>query len=87
MIDGLEIMHDHIQLFVRTGPDASPALIAHQCKCFTSQSTAGRVSASALAAADAALQFVHGRLVGGPSEGMVGRSIAERAIWPERGGP
>ena len=37
MVQALEIMPDHVQLSVRTGPDASPALVAHQCKGFTSR--------------------------------------------------
>ena len=32
-----EILPDHVQRLVRTGPDASPALVAHQCRHLAEQ--------------------------------------------------
>ncbi len=36
-VEALEIMPDHVHLFVRTPPAASPAHLAHQFKGFTSR--------------------------------------------------
>jgi putative transposase len=36
-VQALAVMPDHVHLVVSTGPDASPALVAHQCKGFTSR--------------------------------------------------
>ncbi len=36
-VETLELMPDHVHLFVRTPPDASPARVAHQLKGFTSR--------------------------------------------------
>jgi putative transposase len=86
-IEILEIMPDHVRLFVRTGPDASPALVAHQCKGFTSRVLRGEFphlrsrlptlwSKSYLAAS-----------VGRLSEATIHRYIAEQTIRPEKGRP
>ena len=36
-VEALEIMADHVHIFVRTPPDASPARVAHQLKGYSSR--------------------------------------------------
>jgi REP-associated tyrosine transposase len=86
-VQALEIAPDNVRLVVRTGPDASPALVAHQCKGFTSRMLRGEFphlrsrlptlwSRSYLAAS-----------VGRVSEAAIGRYIAEQTTRPEKGRP
>jgi putative transposase len=86
-VRALEILPDQVQLLVRTGPDASPALVAHQCKGFTSRVLRAEFphlrsrlptlwSKSYLAAS-----------VGRVSQAAIGRYIAEQTTRPEKGRP
>jgi putative transposase len=86
-VQALEVMRDHVHLVVRTGPEASPALVAHQCKDFTSRVLR--------------VEFPHLRLrlptlwsrsylvasVGRVSEATIRRYIAEQTTRPEKGKP
>jgi putative transposase len=86
-VETLEIMPDQVQLVVGTGPDASPALVAHQCKGFTSRVLRTEFphlrsrlptlwSKSYLAAS-----------VGRVSQAAIGRYIAEQTTRPEKRRP
>ena len=86
-VEALGIMPDHVQLFVRTGPDASPALVAHQCKGFTS-----RVLRAEFPHLRSRLPTLWSRSylvtsVGRISEATVRRYVAEQTTRPERGRP
>jgi putative transposase len=86
-VQALGILPDHVQLFVRTGPDASPALVAHQCKGFTS-----RVLRREFPHLRSRLPTLWSKSylatsVGRVSEATIGRYIAEQTTRPERGRP
>jgi putative transposase len=86
-VEILEIMPDHVQLIVRTSPDASPALVAHQCKGFTS-----RVLRAEFPHLRSRLPTLWSRSylaasVGRMSEATIRRYIAEQTTRPEKGRP
>ena len=86
-VQALEVMPDHVHLFVRTGPDASPALVAHQCKGFTS-----RVLRAEFPHLRSRLPTLWSKSylvasVGRVSEAAIRRYIAEQTIRPEKGKP
>jgi putative transposase len=87
MVQALEIMPDHVQLSVRTGPDASPALVAHQCKGFTS-----RVLRAEFPHLRSRLPTLWSKSylvasVGHVSAATIRRYIAEQTTRPEKGRP
>jgi putative transposase len=86
-IQVLEVMPDHVHLFVRTGPDASPALVAHQCKGFTSRVLRAEFPhlRSRLPTLWSKSYFVAS--VGRVSEATIRRYIAEQTTRPEKGKP
>jgi putative transposase len=86
-VQALEIAPDHVRLFVRTGPDASPALVAHQCKGFTSRVLRGEFPhlRSRLPTLWSKSYLVAS--VGRLSEATIHRYIAEQTIRPEKGRP
>jgi putative transposase len=86
-VQALEVMPDHVRLVVRTGPDASPALVAHQWKGFTS-----RVLRIEFPHLRSRLPTLWSRSylvasVGRVSEATIGRYIAEQTTRPEKGRP
>jgi len=86
-VQALEVMPDHVHLFVRTGPDASPALVAHQCKGFTS-----RVLRAEFPQLRSRLPTLWSRSylvasVGRVSEAAIRGYIAEQTTRPEKGRP
>jgi putative transposase len=86
-VQALEVMPDHVHLFVRTGPDASPALVAHQCKGFTS-----RVLRAEFPHLRSRLPTLWSKSylvasVGRVSEAAIRRYIAEQTTRPEKGKP
>ena len=86
-VEALEVMPDHVHLFVGTGPDASPALVAHQCKGFTS-----RVLRAEFPHLRSRLPTLWSKSylvasVGRVSEAAIGRYIAEQTTRPEKGRP
>jgi putative transposase len=86
-VQALEVMPDHVHLFVRTGPDASPALVAHQCKGFTS-----RVLRAEFPHLRSRLPTLWSKSylvtsVGRVSEAAIRRYIAEQTTRPEKGRP
>jgi putative transposase len=86
-VQALEVMPDHVHLVVRTGPDASPALVAHQCKGFTSRVLRAEFPhlRSRLPTLWSKSYFVAS--VGRVSEAMIRRYIAEQSTRPEKGRP
>jgi putative transposase len=87
MVEKLEVMPDHVHLVVRTGPDAPPALVAHQCKGFTS-----RVLRAEFPHLRSRLPTLWSRSylvasVGRVSEATIRRYIAEQTTRPEKGKP
>jgi putative transposase len=86
-VQALEVMPDRVHLFVRTGPDASPALVAHQCKGFTS-----RVLRAEFPHLRSRLPTLWSKSylvtsVGRVSEAAIRRYIAEQTTRPEKGRP
>jgi len=86
-VQALEVMPDHVHLFVRTGPDASPALVAHQCKGFTS-----RVLRAEFPQLRSRLPTLWSKSylvasVGRVSEAAIRGYIAEQTTRPEKGRP
>ena len=86
-VQALEVLPDHVHLVVRTGPDASPALVAHQCKGFTS-----RVLRAEFPHLRSRLPTLWSRSylvasVGRVSEATIRRYIAEQTTRPEKGKP
>jgi putative transposase len=86
-VQALEVMPDHVHLFVRTGPDAPPALVAHQCKGFTS-----RVLRAEFPHLRSRLPTLWSKSylvasVGRVSEATIRRYIAEQTTRPEKGKP
>jgi putative transposase len=86
-VQALEVMADHVRLVVRTGPDASPALVAHQCKGFTS-----RVLRAEFPHLRSRLPTMWSRSylvasVGRMAEATIRRYIAEQTPRPEKGRP
>jgi putative transposase len=86
-VEALEVMPDRVHLVVRTGPDASPALVAHQCKGITS-----RVLRAEFPHLRSRLPTLWSRSylvasVGRESEATIGRYIAEQTTRPEKGKP
>jgi putative transposase len=80
-------MPDHVHLVVRTGPNASPALVAHQCKGFTS-----RVLRTEFPHLRSRLPTLRSRSslvasVGHVSQATIRRYIAEQPTRPEKGKP
>ena len=86
-VEALGIMPDHVQLFVRTGPDASPALVAHQCKGFTSRMLRAEFPhlRSRLPTLWSKSYLVTS--VGHVSAATIRRYIAEQTTRPEKGRP
>ena len=87
IVQALEVMPDQVHLFVRTGPDAAPALVAHQCKGFTS-----RVLRAEFAQLRSRLPTLWSKSylvasVGRVSEATIRRYIAEQTTRPEKGKP
>jgi putative transposase len=86
-IEALQVMADRLRLLVHTGPDASPKLVARQCKGCT------------LRVLGAGFPQLRWRLptlwstsylcasVGRVSEATVGRYIAKQPIRPGKGNP
>jgi len=86
-VEALEVMPDHVHLFVGTGPDASPALVAHQCKGFTS-----RVLRAEFPQLRSRLPTLWSKSylvasVGRVSEAAIRGYIAEQTTRPEKGRP
>jgi putative transposase len=86
-VEAMKIMPDHVHLFVRTGPDASPALVANQCKGFTS-----RVLRAEFPHLRSRLPTLWSRAylvasVGRLSEATIRRYLAEQTTRPEKGRP
>jgi putative transposase len=86
-VQALEVMPDRVDLVVRTGSDASPALVAHQCKGFTS-----RVLRAEFPDLRSRLPTLWSRSylvasVGRVSEATIRRYIAEQTTRPEKGKP
>src|SRR5919106_1548245 len=84
-VRALEILPDHVQLVVRIGPDASPALVAHQCKGFTSRMLRGEFPhlRSRLPTLWSRSYLVAS--VGKVSQATIRRYIAEQTTRPEKG--
>jgi len=86
-VEALEVIPDHVHLFVGTGPDASPALVAHQCKGFTS-----RVLRAEFPHLRSRLPTLWSKSylvasVGRVSEAAIRGYIAEQTTRPEKGRP
>ena len=86
-VEALEVIPDRVNLFVRTGPDALPALVAHQCKGFTSRVLRAEFPhlRSRLPTLWSRSYFVAS--VGRASEATIRRYIAEQTTRPEKGKP
>lgn len=85
-VEALEVMPDHVRL-VRTGPGASPALVAHQCTGFTSRVLGAEFPhlRSRLPTLWFKSYFVAS--VGRMSEATIRRYIAEQTTRPMKGKP
>jgi putative transposase len=86
-VEELEITPDQVQLLVRTGPDASPALVAHQCKGFTSRVLRGEFPHLRSRLPTLWSKSYLATSVGRVSEATIGRYMAEQTTRPERGRP
>jgi putative transposase len=86
-VQALEIMPDHVQLFVHTGPGASPALVAHQCKGFTSRVLRGEFPHLRSRLPTLWSKSYLATSVGPVSEATIRRYIAEQTTRPEKGRP
>jgi putative transposase len=86
-VRALEILPDQVRLFVRTGPDASPALVAHQCKGFTSRVLRGEFPHLRSRLPTLWSRSYLATSVGHVSEATIGRYIAEQSTRPEKGRP
>ena len=80
-------MPDHVHLFARCGPDASPARLAHQLKGQPAGRAAGRVPhlRSRLPTLWSKSYFVAS--VGRVSKATIRRYIAEQTTRPIKGAP
>ena len=86
-IEALEVMPDHVHVFVRCGPDTSPARVAHQFKGYTS-----RVLRSEFPHLRSRLPTLWSRsyfaaTVGRASEATIRRYIDEQSTRPTVGVP
>lgn len=86
-IEALEVMPDHVHLLVRTGPDASPALVAHQCKGFTSRMLRSEFPHLRSRLPTLWSKSYFAASVGRVSEATIRRYIAEQTTRPEKGRP
>jgi putative transposase len=86
-VQALEILPDVVQLFVRTGPDASPALVAHQCKGFTSRELRSEFPHLRSRLPTLWSKSYLATSVGRVSEVTIRRYIAEQTTRPEKGRP
>jgi putative transposase len=86
-VEALEVMPDHVHLFVRTDPTASPAHIAHQLKGYTSRVLRGEfpILRSRLPTLWSKSYFVAS--VGRVSEATIRQYIDEQTTRPEKGKP
>lgn len=86
-VEALEIMPDHVHLFVRSGPTASPAHVAHQIKGFTSHTLRREFPhlRSRMPTLWSKSYFVAS--VGRVSEATIRRYIAEQSTTPTLGVP
>jgi putative transposase len=86
-VAAMEIMSDHVQLIACTGPNASPALVAHQFKGFTSRLLRAEFPhlRSRLPTLWSRSYFVAS--VGHVSKAAIRRYIAEQSTRPEKGKP
>jgi REP-associated tyrosine transposase len=86
-VQALAVLPDRVHLVVRTGPDASPALVAHQCKGFTSRVLRAEFPhlRSRLPTLGSKSYLVAS--VGRVSEAMIRRYIAEQSTRPQKGRP
>jgi len=86
-VEALEVMPGHVRLFVRTGPDASAALVAHQLKGFSSRVLRGEFPhlRSRVPTLWSKSYFVAS--VGRVSEAAIGRYIAAQRTRPTKGAP
>ena len=86
-VEALEIMPDHIHLFVRSGPKASPAHVAHQIKGATSRTLRREYPhlRSRMPTLWSKSYFVAS--VGRVSEATIRRYIAEQSTSPTPGVP
>ena len=86
-VEALEIMPDHIHLFVRSGPKASPAHVAHQIKGSTSRTLRRECPhlRSRMPTLWSKSYFVAS--VGRVSEATIRRYIAEQSTSPTPGVP
>jgi putative transposase len=84
-VEGLEVMPDHGDEFMRTGQDASPALVAHQCKGFISRVLRAEFPHLRSPTLWSRSYFVAS--VGRMSEATIRRYIAEQTTRPEKGKP
>jgi putative transposase len=86
-IEVLEILPDHVRLLVRTGPEASAALVAHQCKGFTSRKLRGEFPHLRSRLPTLWSRSYLATSVGRVSEATIRRYIAEQTTRPEKGQP
>ncbi len=86
-VQALEVMPDHVHLFVRCGPDISPARVAHQLKGATSRTLRAefRQLRSRLPTLWSKSYLVAS--VGRVSEPTIRRYIAEQTTRPVKGMP
>jgi putative transposase len=86
-VQALVIAPDHVQLVVHTGPDASPALVAHQCKGFTSRMLRGEFPHLRSRLPTLWSRSYLATSVGRVSKAAICRYIAEQTTRPEKGKP
>lgn len=86
-VKALEVMPDHVHLFVRTGPDASAALVAHQLKGFTSRVLRGEFPHLRSRLPTLWSKSYFAASVGRVSEATIRRYIDEQTTRPEKGRP
>lgn len=86
-VEALELMPDHVHLFVRTPPDTSPARVAHQLKGSTSRLLRQEFShlRSRLPTLWSKSYFVAS--VGRVSEATIRKYIDEQTTRPTKGKP
>jgi putative transposase len=86
-VEALEVMPDHVHLFARCGPDASPARLAHQLKGATSRALRAEFGhlRSRLPTLWSRSYLVAS--VGRVSEATIRRYIAEQTTRPTKGMP
>lgn len=86
-VEALEVMPDHVHLFIRCGPDTSPARVAHQVKGSTSRALRQEFAHLRSRLPTLWSKSYFAASVGRVSEATIRKYIDEQTTKPTKGRP